>query len=160
MTSDIRYVIPDVNDVRFYTQVALDHKLYVHGWMLFEYYTKTLDTRSDATFFNRPRSLIGMAYDGTEPIACVFLYASTIGTYVKVPYRRKGIGTKLLNEFIKHHRLNDGFLALNGIKGSVPFYEKSGIPTTRDNEYLTKLKSITSKLRESLISQSKVAERC
>lgn len=133
---NIRIIFPKAEDTKFYCKVAIAHNLYVHGWVMFTHYDRTLNTRSDALFYGRPRSLIALAYDGDEPIACVLLHAYHLDTFVKTSYRRKGIGSRLFNEFVKHHELEGKFLVSKGIDGSERFFDYNDIPMTSDDDYL------------------------
>lgn len=103
---------------------------------MYDHYEKTLNTRTDALFYGRPRSLIALAYDGDTPIACILLHAYVIDTFVKTDYRRKGIGTKLFEGFVKHHKLEGKFMVAEGVQGSESFFNHVGVEMTSYDDYL------------------------
>ena len=106
-------------------ELALQHKLYVKGWVL-QYSLIGIKNNPE----NRKGAAIAMAYEGDIPVGIAIVHFRSIASFVKPKYRRKGIGTELVNLLKKNMKSSDfnNLEAGLGIPGSNEFWQQNEIP--------------------------------
>ena len=102
-----------------FSNIALQHRLYVIGWNLQIYLKKSS---------NGGKSFIVLAYENEIPIGIGHYYYENglCNFFVRKEYRRRGIGSKLVQE-VKKNSDKDKLYAHFGISESKIFFEKMDI---------------------------------
>jgi len=101
-------------------KLALTHRLFVNGWMLREELLYAVDY---------PKLYdIKLEYKNKKPVAVALLTKSDglVSVFVRKEWRRKGLGTKLVNRFGDKVKC-----AGYGVIGSENFYKKLGVQVDR-----------------------------
>lgn len=104
-----------------FAKVAISNRLFIPRWTMREY-LNTLDI----VFFN---TKVALAYDDDKPIGVALCSdypdKNHLQVFIRKNYRRKGIGTNLLN--IVNQNNGKTPYAVEGIKGSEKFFQKNNI---------------------------------
>jgi len=103
------------------TKIAIRNRLYVNGWLLREYLETAL---------KNPNSVrqISIAWDCGVPVAIMFQKKfGMVSFYVKLAYRRNGIGTMLSSRIMDTSNIS-AKLGLPVV--SELFFKKINVPTT------------------------------
>ena len=112
-------VSKDSKDILEYANTAIKHRLYVNGWSILRILKKVVQGNG---VVNPPTIALAYTCDNI-PIGICILWAGGLNTFVRKPFRKKGIGKMLVKSLVKPHD-NHPFV-FRGIKGSDIFYRKS-----------------------------------
>ena len=100
-----------------FCKIAKTHRLCIPGWNLICDLNGVVTGR-----INTKAIEISLAYDGENPIAIAFKINNTIQCFVRLAYRRKGIGSQV----IKPH-IGGKLRTLSGTRHSKAFWHKNCI---------------------------------
>jgi GNAT superfamily N-acetyltransferase len=98
-----------------FCKIAKTNRLFIPGWNLICDLNGVVDGR-----INAKKIEISLAYDGEKPIAIAFKINKTIQCFVRLAYRRKGIGSQV----IKPHVI-EKLRTLSGTRHSKAFWHKN-----------------------------------
>ena len=100
--------------------LAITNRLFVNNWSLRE---DLMWAVTDPTLYD-----IKLEYRNKKPVGVALLHKTDglVSLFVRKEWRRKGLGTKLLNRF-KGKVKKAGY----GVVGSEKFFEKVGVPIDR-----------------------------
>lgn len=111
----------NLNESAEFAKVAISNRLFVPLWTMRQY----LDPL-DIVFFG---TKVALAYDNDRPIGVALCSdypdKNHLQVFIRKSYRRKGIGTNLLN--IVNQKNGKKSYAVEGIKGSEKFFQKNHI---------------------------------
>lgn len=125
-------VAQNIQEVREFTLIALDAKLYKKNH-LFEIWLKKLlvnlsNEKEVPNCGNLPFYVIALCFnEKDEAIGLSLVHEFTLGAFVKEKYRRKGIASQLINEITKYYKIKDKVIYQTDNTIGINFFEKNEI---------------------------------
>ena len=111
----------DVNDIKFFTNLAKENNLYINGWLLL------IALKNPHTIKN-----LAVCYPACGPLSsicsllgiAIYMKNCRVMIFVKNSHRKQGIGRDLI-EMIRENNSGKIFKSMDGINGSDIFWDKT-----------------------------------